>query len=239
MVLVNQDECAELFARIAHDLRTPIGVVADVLGRLESELDASFTDEQRVFMRLADRALRKLRSFADRLSVLSEIEAGRLEPSIRRMDLREAVDQAIESTAAADARREVEITTVEAVGPRIVLGDPDLCERAIAELVRNALAHARHRVRVSVERDVDEAKVAVEDDGEGCPVAIRGTLFGRFAAHSRSGLGVGLWIAHTLVTAHGGRIVVEDSTLPPGRPGTVGARFVAFLPTESPRSAVH
>jgi hypothetical protein len=41
---------------------------------------------------------------------------------------------------------------------------------------------------------------------------------------------MGLAITHDLIVAHDGRLVLEASTLPPGRTGTIGARFVASFP---------
>jgi signal transduction histidine kinase len=103
----------------------------------------------------------------------------------------------------------------------------------------NALAHARRRVSVGVHEDASERMVVIEDDGPGFPADIRGTLFRRFMARARAGVGVGLWIAHELTASQHGRIVVEDSTLPPGEDAARGARFVVFLPTAGPESRVH
>jgi signal transduction histidine kinase len=112
-----------------------------------------------------------------------------------------------------------------------MLVDTERLSRAVGELLINAIRHARRTVRLGVEIDAGEARVFVEDDGQGIPADRHATLFQRFAPRpSRAGLGLGLSIAHDVAAAHGGRLTLEASTLPPGRPGTTGARFVLRLP---------
>ncbi len=116
-------------------------------------------------------------------------------------------------------------------GPCPFVADADRLSRAVSEIVINAIRHAHRRARLRLDLAPGEARVVVEDDGQGVPAEQRATLFRRFVPRaSRSGLGLGLSIAHDVIVAHGGRLALEASTLPPGRPGTTGAAFVISLP---------
>ena len=110
-----------------------------------------------------------------------------------------------------------------------VLADRQQLGRAIANVVRNALAYAPGTtpVRVSVEVVEDSARVRVRDRGPGVPASERGLIFDPFArgmlADGRRGKGLGLFIARRIVEAHGGAIGLRSV-----RPG---AEFWIELPS--------
>ena len=123
-------------------------------------------------------------------------------------------------------------------GVTIRLGDvPDVSvvfdklkmKQAVTNLIRNAIEISPPGTEVLVEgasRD-GTVEIAVTDRGPGVAPDDRQTIFTPFFTTKESGTGLGLAIAREFVTAHGGRIDVEDA------PGG-GARFVIRLP----RSAV-
>ena len=101
----------------------------------------------------------------------------------------------------------------------VVPGDEDRLRQVIANLLRNAQKHTPPGtvVTTSLEREGDEAVLRVDDTGPGIDPTVREHLFERFARgdHSRSrsagSTGLGLSIAHAIVTAHGGTIAVASS----------------------------
>lgn len=125
-----------------------------------------------------------------------------------------------------------------AVSAGRVLGDPDLLDRVVTNLLANAVRHSQRQVAVSVTRRdapvgsgsaTAVVELAVTDDGPGVPEADRTRIFERFTrldeARDRQsgGAGLGLSIVHDVVVGHGGTVHVEDG--PAG-----GARFVVRLP---------
>src|SRR5581483_6334219 len=95
--------------------------------------------------------------------------------------------------------------------------DRDRILQVLANLVGNAVKFtpAKGSVSLSVERDEVGAKFSVEDDGPGIPPAKIEEIWTRFSREDRSaggGHGLGLFIAKSLVEAHGGRIWVENRT---------------------------
>ncbi len=224
---------AEFFGSLAHDLRSPLGVVTEALSELRTDFAAGLTDEHRLLGTLADRGVRRLGRIADTMSLLAALESGSFELRTRPIDLVELVREAVASASAIEPRREVELVCDLPSGPLPVLADAERLARAVTEIVINAVRHARRKARVRFEVSSVVARIAIEDDGQGVAPEWQATLYSRFTPRaSRSGLGMGLSIAHDVIVAHSGQLTLEGSTLPPGRAGTTGASFVISLPIQ-------
>jgi two-component system sensor histidine kinase TctE len=222
---------ADFLRRLGHDLRSPLGVVSQALRELAGESVAPLTDDQRRLAALANRSLQRIGRIADTVSLLGDIDAAGVSFARQATDLVEVVRTAVAAAAALEPRREVAIECELPETPVVAMVDGAGLSRACAEVVINAIRHARRRVRVRLELADGEARAIVEDDGAGVAEDRLPALFARFSASSsQSGLGVGLSIAHDVLAAHGGRIAHDASTLAPGRPGTSGARFVLAVP---------
>jgi len=109
-------------------------------------------------------------------------------------------------------------------------------EQILMNLLSNAQIYAPHSpsIQVRLRRDRNEAVVEVRDEGQGIPAADLTHIFKRFyqgttteGRPSRRGLGLGLYIAHELVAAHGGRLEVSSVTAPSRGHGTT---FTVRLP---------
>jgi signal transduction histidine kinase len=222
---------SEFFGSLAHDLRSPLGVVSEALSELRTDFATGLTDEHRLLVNLADRGVRRLGRIADTVSLLAALDSGSFEIRPRPLDLVELLREAVAAASAIEPRREVEVTCDVPQGPCQMMADADRLSRAVTEIMINAIRHARRKARLRVELASGEARIVIEDDGQGVAPEWQANLFRRFVPRpSRSGLGMGLSIAHDVITAHHGQLTLEASTLPPGRPGTTGASFVISLP---------
>ncbi len=137
---------------------------------------------------------------------------------------------------------------LDAPAPVPAAGDPARLERALANLVDNALRHARTGVVVRAATESAESAespggagwtvLEVEDDGPGIPEADRDRVFERFVrldadrGRAGGGTGLGLSIVREITRAHGG----EAHALP-SRAGGPGIRLVLRLPAGGPGSA--
>ncbi|MPZ26017.1 MAG: HAMP domain-containing protein [Micromonosporaceae bacterium] len=107
--------------------------------------------------------------------------------------------------------------SVAADQPAWVEGEPDGLRRVVANLVDNAVRHARTGVVLAVRPDRTELLVTVTDDGPGIPAADRERVFERFTrlddarARDAGGAGLGLAIARDLVRRHGGSVRLADA----------------------------
>ncbi len=222
---------SDFLGRLAHDLRSPLGVVTEALASIRADLASELTDEHRLLGALADRGLRRLGHLADTVSLASALGSGKFELRRAPLDLVELLRAATAVAWAIEPRREVTLSCDLPGEPVPLRADADRLSRAVSEIVINAVRNAHRKARLGLTVAGGEARVAVEDDGQGVPHEQRATLFRRFAPRrTRGGLGLGLSIAHDVIVAHGGRIVLEASSLPQGRPGSTGAAFVITLP---------
>ncbi|MFC8125054.1 sensor histidine kinase [Streptomyces sp. NPDC057302] len=201
-------------ADAAHDLRTPAASLRTLAETaLRGETDR--TDVLRRTLRLAD----GMGGLVDGLLTRARLMSGvALEREPLRLD--QLVEGVVDDTPAAGHRVSVETEVA------VVVADPDLVRRAVANLLGNAFAHGHAPgepadVRVTVTRD---GTVTVEDAGPGLPPHVAKSLFDRFRRGSGSGsAGLGLSIAAWVAHAHGGALAVL-----PGEGG--GARFALKLP---------
>ena len=146
--------------------------------------------------------------------------------------LRAAIAREQAEGQARDVRLEL---TTDGAAPALTLDVP-LVERAVANLLRNALSVSPPGGAVRLRRGVVERPegrpgrfilIEVEDDGPGLPVALRADPFRAFesaAVGARgAGLGLGLALAREVACAHGGDLRVARS-------GPAGTCFALLLP---------
>jgi two-component system OmpR family sensor kinase len=224
-------ELAAFLSSLAHDLRSPLGVVSEVIGELGTDFASQLSDEHRLLVKLASRGVVRLGRIADALSLLAALEGDQLDLRRQSVDLTRLVRGAADRALAVETRRDVDLVCELPEGDHRVSADEARLRHCLAEIMINALVHARRHVRVRLDVTAAEARVVVEDDGPGIADLDEGALFDRFDRRRASkGLGMGLSTAREVVAAHGGTITVEASTLPPSAPGAAGARFVVSLP---------
>jgi two-component system, OmpR family, sensor histidine kinase BaeS len=123
--------------------------------------------------------------------------------------------------------------TVDAPGPVRVRADPDRLRQVLGNLLSNAIRYTDHggHVLLKVRAEAGEAVLTVQDTGVGIAPGDLSRVFDRFwradPARQRAtgGTGLGLTIAHRIVTDHGGRVDVTS------RPH-IGTTFAVRLPLE-------
>ncbi|MFC3381797.1 sensor histidine kinase [Couchioplanes azureus] len=134
------------------------------------------------------------------------------------------------------AARYPEVAYEPPAGPLWVTGERDALGRVVANLLDNAVRHARSSVRLEAAADGAYRRIAVVDDGPGIPAADRERVFDRFTrlddarARDAGGSGLGLAIVRELVRRHGGTVTLRGATPPPGLHAEVR------LPREAPVS---
>jgi signal transduction histidine kinase len=209
----------EMAGGVAHELRNSLATLRGYLTLIERRPDEdSIADFLSEIRHEADHLERVLQDF---LSFARPGTARLQDLSLARLLARAAADPVLSG---------VEVR-VRAGADAVLKGDPQLLERAVRNLLHNAAEAEREAgragpVEVSIEPQADGVEVAIEDRGPGLVPEVRGRLFHPFATGRRGGVGLGLSLAHRIVTLHGGRIRLED------RPGG-GTRAVLFFPRDT------
>jgi two-component system, OmpR family, sensor histidine kinase KdpD len=201
-----------LLAAVGHDLRTPLSAATAAVTSLRGS-DVEWTPAERdELLANADTALARLARLVDDLLDLSRLQAGGMTVASQGFGLGEVVALAVDELGTEGHRVRAEIPE----DLPEVLADPALVRRVVANLVANALRHAKDTaptVTASALGDVVELRVV--DRGRGIPEADRERVFAPFQrlgdVDNSTGVGLGLALSRGLVEAMGGSIVPEDT----------------------------
>lgn len=203
----------EFSGDLAHEMRTP---VATLLGRTQVALakDRSSEELRDVLAGNVDELDRLTRLIADML-FLARADQGAAVLDRSEIDLTDEVHRVAGflSLVAEDRGIRVEISD-EAHGQTRVQADRILVQRALTNLLTNAIRHAAAPgvVSVAIRRDSGKAFVAVSNRGEAIPAHQIGRIFERFVrldpsrARSEGGTGLGLAIVRSIMRAHAGSV---------------------------------
>ncbi len=215
---------------VTHELKTPIASIRLYLETLKTREveEAQRRDFYNIMLADSDRLLQ---------TVEQVLRAGRAGHRRRRIaksvvNLGEMVRECLELTRVRYGLNESNLSYSESVdaGSAKVTGDADELRSAVSNLLDNAVKYSDEEVRVFVEvATVDEKRVAVRvaDRGIGIPQAQLKRIFrrfyrvpGLFMARVK-GTGLGLFIVHSVVEKHGGRVFAESAGLGHGSTFTI------------------
>jgi two-component system sensor histidine kinase KdpD len=214
-----------LLQAVSHDLRTPLASIkASVTGLLEGDVGFS-ADDRTSLLRTIDESSDRLDRVVGNLLDMSRLQAGATSASVGPTATEEVVAAALNALAAPAERVYVDVS---AELP-LVLTDAALLERALANLVSNALAWSPIEQQVWIEAAavLDRVDVRIIDRGPGIAPDARERVFQPFQRlgdrSTDAGAGLGLAIAKGFVEVTGGQLRVDDT------PGG-GCTFTVSLP---------
>jgi len=202
-------------ADASHELRTPLAIMqAD----FEVSLRAGEVDEAaRPVLESGLEEVGRMSAIVDDLLMLSRIDAHQEELRFADLDLGALVRAAVEPLRALAERGGVGLAVEAPEGVATVSGDAAHLERAVRNVVKNAVEVSPQggTVTVRVAAENGRALVSVADEGPGIAPAQAEHIFDRFyrvdaARSSEGGSGLGLTIVDWTVRAHGGEVSVAS-----------------------------
>jgi signal transduction histidine kinase/integral membrane sensor domain MASE1 len=208
----------DFLSTVSHELRTPITSIIGYSQLLLSDDSRQIpTMHQQIIGRI-ERNGRRLMGLIEDMLTMSQIEVGTMRFHRVPLDVREPIQQAVESVTTALPLHQIELVQEIPEEAVKVLGDLDKLERAFANLLSNAVkfSHAGDAVVVRLEVRDGHALVSVRDSGVGISLEDQAHLFDRFfrgadaTARAIQGAGLGLSIAHSIVQGHDGSIDIES-----------------------------
>jgi two-component system phosphate regulon sensor histidine kinase PhoR len=223
----------EFVANVSHELRTPLSVVQ---GYVETLAEGAWRDEKSAmeFLTIIDKNVRRLSAIVTDLLDLSKLESGGHVLEARDVDVKALVERVTEAFRPVAGRKGQQLSADAAPGTRTVWADGTLLERALSNLVDNALKYTPEggKIRVQGGTDGSHAWLSVEDNGTGIPEADLPRIFERFYRVDKSrsrdlgGTGLGLSIVKHIIQLHGGTISVRSTS--------TGSTFMIRLPIARP-----
>jgi two-component system phosphate regulon sensor histidine kinase PhoR len=205
----------ELITIISHDLKNPMASIKGYADLLLRRSARNPEDPNRRGLQIISEQIIRMNGLLDKLLDLSRITAERVRIDRRPADLAQIVSHTIAELRSTTGRQE--LTLERAEGAYSGAFDVMRIHQAIEQIVANAIAYSPEDspVIVRLERSGSEAIVSVMDHGIGIPAdeqeRIIEPFFRASNAASRSGMGMGLFVAQQILAQHEGRIWFESA----------------------------
>ena len=195
---------------IAHDLRSPLGVISGFCHILRKDEEMRLSPEGRQMLQVIENNVAHLVALIDALLVLAQVSRVNLER--KPVDLGQIAAAAAEALSLRYPQAHVELGALPQVS-----GDPTLITQALSNLLDNALKYSSREAapQISVGWNSEAQACYVRDNGVGFDMRHAAKLFGAFERlHTDAdfpGSGIGLAIVHRVVERHGGRVWADAS----------------------------
>lgn len=230
----------DFVSTVSHELRTPMSSIIGSAEMLADGMVGDLAPAQVAMVEVISRNGDRLLSLADDLLLLTTFEHDAPAEQSGEVDLRTVVRESASVVGPLLANRRLEVGYTLPEHPVTVAGDADHLERALTNLLTNAVKFTQDGGRVQVETRTDpntgSAVLSVTDTGLGIPEQDQEQVFARFfrsqlvQERAIQGSGLGLAIVKSIVEAHQGQVTLDSE---PGR----GSTFTVRLPLAPARAA--
>jgi PAS domain S-box-containing protein len=225
----------EFLAMLGHELRNPLAPILTALQLIQLRGVHGIDHE----LGIIDRQTRYLVRLVDDLLDIARITRGGVDLRRAPTDLAVVVARAVEMASPLIEERGQHLTIAVPHAALVVEGDEFRLAQVFHNLLTNAARYMHSGGSIAVRAAAEDGRAVVEviDDGVGIDPELLPAVFEPFVQGARSldraegGLGIGLALVHSLVTAHGGAVTAHSAG--PGR----GSRFVVSLPLLADRPA--
>ena len=217
------------FTNISHELRTPLTLIADPVEMLLD--DRSIKGRSRELLQMVQRNALSLQQLVGSILDFRKIQNGKMELSLSRFDLPEALQQWTGDFAMTAQRKKIhlQLDTTHFSSPSDIVADKEKLARIVFNLLSNALKYtpAGGFIHVSLADEGERLRIEVKDSGKGIDKEELTKVFERFfqAKGAASGTGIGLALVKSFVELHHGEVRVESE---PGK----GTCFIVLLPRQ-------
>ena len=203
-------------ANVSHELKTPMTTIA---GFIDGILDGTIPqDKQEYYMKIVSDEVRRLSRLVRAMLDLSRIDSGELKLNTSTIDLTEVACKVLVSSEQRIEQKHLSITGLEDCPHLEVRGDYDLINQVLYNLIDNAIKFTDDggNIHIRLYRANGRVYTAIRNTGDGIPPEEMPQIFERFYKSDRSrgldksGVGLGLYIVHTVVRLHGGEITVSS-----------------------------
>lgn len=208
---------ANLLRAISHDLRTPLTSISGNASNLLSNY-RQLDDEIRMqmFTDIYDDS-QWLISLVENLLSVTRIEEGRLNFHMTTELMEEVIEEALRHINRKKTEHEISVEYKEEL--LLAKMDAKLILQVLINLVDNAIKYtpAGSQIRISTEKIEDRIAVSIADNGAGIPDEMKPRVFEMFftgenkIVDSRRSLGLGLSLCRSIISAHGGELVLTDN----------------------------
>jgi signal transduction histidine kinase len=227
-----QDEMRrEMVANVSHDLRTPLTSMQGYLETMLRKSDQLSWQEQQTYLKVAVRQSQRVSHLAQELFELAKLECEEVKPEWEQFSVQELIQDVVQKFELTANSKKVQIGALFLKSVPFVYADIEMIERALTNLIDNALRYTPEggKIELALSHEEGTVSVRVSDNGSGIPDEYLPTLFDRNCPlrkvrEKHQGSGLGLLITKRILELHRCKIKVFS------REGS-GTTFTFSLPT--------
>ncbi|MBO4413918.1 MAG: HAMP domain-containing histidine kinase [Clostridia bacterium] len=207
---------SEFLSSVAHDLRTPMTTIS---GFVEAILDGTIPkDKQDSYLRLISEEIKRLSKLVSALLDVSRLESGDRKFVMAPFDICEMARIILINFEQKIEKKKLDVEFDAPDDGLYVNADHDAVHQILYNICDNAVKFSREggKYRVRITREKEKVSVSVYNEGDGIPESDLPRVFDRFykadrsRGMDRSGTGLGMYIAKSIIDAHGEDIRVDS-----------------------------
>ncbi len=232
----------QFLAMLSHELRNPLAPIRAAVHLLKLQRGAELDAVEHEALNIIDRQVGNMTELVSELLEVSRVINGRIHLALRPVDMHQVLEHALQTVAPLLDKQRHTHALHGCPDPLWVQADPRRMEEVFVNLLNNAIKYTPEGGHIEVGcASVDgTVSIRVSDNGIGMQAELLPHVFDLFTQADRSlhrssgGLGIGLSLAHRLVTLHGGTITAHSAGLGMGSTFTVQLPLVAAPHTLEP-----
>ncbi|GAK76918.1 two-component sensor histidine kinase [Nonlabens ulvanivorans] len=205
----------QLIANVSHDLRTPLAVLKGYADTLQEKSSSLTEQEKNKYLNVISSNSDKLTNLVEQLFEYSKLEAKQIEPLMEQFSITDLCLDLVSKYDILAKKKNIDLSIAVKNNENIlVYADISLIERALQNLIDNALKFTPDNgsIRVELEKSGEQCLVKVNDSGIGIAPEMQSSIFERFKQSSESfaknGAGLGLAIVKKILDLHQSTITV-------------------------------
>jgi len=224
-----EEQKKRFFQMLTHDLKSPLSAIIGFADLLLMEADFRSAEDIKLDVNVIKNNAESMKSIITDFLTLAKLESSFSKPNREEVSLQDLISKLTTAHAHEAERKKISLSTRLDPGLMTIEFDKRMMERAIANLVTNAIKYTHQGGSVEITADVNGnfIELSVTDNGRGIPESDHGKVFDMFYrcedVSDVEGTGLGLPLVKAVADAHGGSVRVENG------PGG-GSRFTISLP---------
>ena len=209
----------EFFTYVSHEFKTPLTLILAPLDDLEQRLGSGEVVDPAADLSLIRANAQRLLGLITEILEFAQLDAGEMPLQEQVFDMCQLVGDTVNALQPLAQQRSIGLTHTTPKAPLLLQADPQLLQRALGNLVSNAVKYCARHDRVSVRLlrgEGGEPLLEVQDNGPGIPQDQQERIFDRFQrvndANGRTieGSGIGLAIVREVTLLHGGSVMLTS-----------------------------
>ena len=220
----------DFFTNASHELRTPLATISAAAETLEV---ARRPEDSQRFRSIIQAEAERMGQLIEEMLALARLESGLTEPKMEVVGMETLLEDAVEIIRPQAEREGLSLlySGLNGGNETMIVADPELVERALLNLLHNAVKFTEAGGSIEVLSEMGDASdpapmiwIRVRDTGIGIEPAEQSRIFQRFyrvdrARQSGGGTGLGLAVVRHIAEVHGGAVSLQSA---PGQGSTFG-----------------